>query len=722
MLTHALELKSSRRSFLKTVALGAGGLALGFSFRTLKAENREAELTAWVRIAPDDQVTIVVSQAELGQGISTTLPAVLADELGARWESVKLVPAPFAPAYRNPERQWMFTGNSESAQAFFDLMRKTGAAAREMLVRAAAARWDVPERECAAAGGLIVHAGSQRKVTFGAVAADAAKLPVPQNPTLRPASQLKLVGKPLARVDVPSKVDGSAEFGIDFQVPGMLLAAVRAAPTMGGTLKSFDEAKLKAMPGVRAVVPLPEALAVVADTWLQARRALTAMPPQFNDGPHAAFDSAALIAAYRERLEKGPWATPVNEGDAASGWERSKQRFSQVYESPFAAHATLEPMNCTASVTAERCEIWAPTQGQELAHVALKSVLGLKDEQVIVRRSPAIGGGFGRRLIPDFVIQAALVSKAAGRPVKLIWDREEDFLHDFYRPATLVEMRAALGPDGLPAALLAKVVSPTILLPVYPPIAQMLEKQGIDPSALEGMMETPYALPSRRVDFHLMRVPVPTSVMRTTGYGPNVFALESFIDELARRAKADPYRYRRRLLASNPRAAAVLDRAAKLGRWGAPLAGGKTAGRGRGIAFAEAFGSLLAQVAEVEVRGAEVRVLRIATAVDCGRVLDPGIAAAGIEGGTVFGLSYCKNEITFRDGRAEQTNFNRYELPYLSETPELVTEFIQSGAKLGGIGEISPVTVPPAIANAIHAASGRRLRSMPLSRHGLRFA
>src|SRR5262249_7706154 len=297
---------------------------------------------------------------------------------------------------------------------------------------------------------------------------------------------------------------------------------------------------------------------------------------------------------------------------------------------------------------------------------------------------------------------------------------------DFSRPATLVELSAALTMEGLPEALLAKVVSPTILLPVFPPIAPMLEKQGIDPSALEGMMETPYALPVRRVDFHLMRIPVPTSVMRTTGYGPNVFALESFVDELALRAKADPYRYRRRLLAKNPRAAAVLDRAAKLGRWGTPLAAGKTADktarRGRGIAFAEAFGSLLAQVAEVEVRGAEVKVLRIATAVDCGRVLDPGIAAAGIEGGSVFGLSYCKNEITFRDGRAEQTNFNGYELPTLAETPELVTEFIEGGGKLGGIGEISPVTVPPALANAIYAASGKRLRSMPLSRHGLRFA
>ena len=379
-------------------------------------------------------------------------------------------------------------------------------------------------------------------------------------------------------------------------------------------------------------------------------------------------------------------------------------------------------MNCSASVTAKRCEIWAPTQGQELAHVALKGILGLRDDQIIVHRSSAIGGGFGRRLIPDFVIQAALVSKAVGRPVKLIWDREEDFLHDFYRPATMVRLTAALQTDGLPSALAARVVSPTILLPVFPSIAQMLKEKGVDPSALEGMLETHYALPNRRVEFHLFDTAVPTSVMRTTGYGPNIFALESFVDELAYAAKEDPYRYRQRLLAGNARALAVLDRAAKLGGWGAPLRGGKQARRGRGIAFTEAFGTLLAQVAEVEVRGDEVKLLRVSSAVDCGEVLDPGIAAAGIEGGIVFGLSYCKNEITFRNGRAEQTNFNAYELPSLAETPRMQTEFINSGEKLGGVGETSPVALPPAFANAIFAASGKRLRSLPLSRHGLQLA
>ena len=302
--------------------------------------------------------------------------------------------------------------------------------------------------------------------------------------------------------------------------------------------------------------------------------------------------------------------------------------------------------------------------------------------------------------------------------MKLIWDREEDLRHDWYRPATMVRLTAALGKDGTPTALAARVVSPTILLPVFPPIDATLKEKGFDPSAMEGMMDTLYDLPHRRVDFHLLKIPIPTSVMRTTGYGPNMFALESFIDELAHAARIDPYRYRRRLLRKNPRALAVLDRAAVLGGWGKPLPNGD----GRGIAFTDAFGALLAQVIEVHVKGPDVRVKHITSVVDCGRVLDPGIAANNIEGGAVFGLAYCKTEVTFKGGRVEQENLNRYELPYLAETPQFRTEFINGGEKIGGIGEVGPITVPPALANAIFAASGRRIRSMPLSRHDLRFA
>jgi isoquinoline 1-oxidoreductase beta subunit len=343
-----------------------------------------------------------------------------------------------------------------------------------------------------------------------------------------------------------------------------------------------------------------------------------------------------------------------------------------------------------------------------------------------VNRTPYIGGGFGRRLLPDYVVQAALISKAVGKPVKLIWDREEDMRHDSYRPATTVRLSAALDAHGLPTAVRARVVSPRIITLAAPFLVETVEKSRVDPSAMEGMMETRYKIDTRRVDFHLFDTPIPTSVFRTTGYGPNIFAFESFVDELALAAKQDSHRYRRALLAHDSRAMAVLDRAAQLGEWGKPLPKIKDAKVGRSIAFCDAFGTLLAMVMEVEVhrdsRGEAVRVRRVAAVVDCGRVLDPGISASSIEGGIVFGLAGCKSEITFKNGRTEQENFTTYEMPYLAETPDIRVEFIDGGGALGGVGEVSPVTVAPALANAIFAATGRRIRSMPLSRHGLRFA
>jgi len=717
----------TRRTFLRSTALVGGGLLLGYAPSAEDATLAgaagaspapgEFPLTAWVRVTPDNLVTLVVSQAEIGQGISTTLPAILADELGADWETVRLETAPFAPAYRNPTKNWMFTGNSESIQAFSDLMRQMGAAVREMLVHAAAARWGVPAESCRAERSQVFHSSSGRRATFGEVAAEASRLPVPSSPRLKSPDELTLVGKALPRIDIPEKVDGSAKFGIDMRLPGMLIAAVRTAPTLAGRLRGVDRAPALGQPGVRAVVPLDNGVAVVADTYWQARMALSRLEPDFDPGPDAGLSSRELSATYRRALEAGPWATPLNEGNLDPTPDPAARTVSAEYENPFLAHATMEPMNCTVSVTSDHCEVWAPTQGQELAFHTLKGVLGLRDDQVQVNRTPYIGGGFGRRLLPDFVVQAALISKAVGRPVKAIWAREEDMRRDKFRPATLVRLAAEVDGEGVPIALFARVVSPTILLPVFPALEPLMKEKGIDPSALEGAVESIYDIPRRRVDFHLLKIPVPTSVMRTTGYGPNIFAIESFVDELAQSAKADPYEYRRRLLSKNPRALAVLEKAVRLADWGKPL----PAGRGRGVAVARAFGTFVAQVVEVAVDGADVRVLRVVSVVDCGRVLDPGIATANIECGVVFGLSYCKSEVTFERGGVVQGNFDGYELPYLAESPELVTEFVSGGGDLGGIGETSPVTVAPALANAISSATGRRLRSMPLARHGLRF-
>ncbi|HKA37489.1 MAG TPA: molybdopterin cofactor-binding domain-containing protein [Thermoanaerobaculia bacterium] len=716
----------SRRVFLVSTAIAGGGFLLGAASRSSAAtlvgaaaaspQPGEIPLTPWVRITPDNAVTIVVSQSEIGQGISTTLPAILAGELGADWDAVRLETAPYALAYRNPERQWMFTGNSESCQAFYDLMRQMGAAAREMLTGAAASRWGVSPDACRTEKGFVVHEASGKRVSFGEIAAEAAKLPVPAKPRLRAGGEPALVGKPVPRVDIPAKVDGTARFGIDMQVPGMLLAAIRTAPTLAGKLRSMNREAVAGMPGVRAVVALDNGAAVVADTYWQARMALKKLPLEFEPGPNLDLSSSSLIAEYRKALENGPWATPVNEGDVSAGLGRAAKKVTADYESPFLAHATMEPMNCTASVTSDRCEIWAPTQGQELAFFALKQALGLKDDQIQVNRSPYAGGGFGRRLLPDFVVMAALISKAAGKPVKVIWDREEDIRRDWYRPATATRLAAGLDADGNPTALSIRVVSPTILHPVFPSIGEFLQQKGFDPSAMEGMLELIYDFPVRRVDFHLFKTSVPTSVMRTTGYGPNTFALESFVDELAHAARSDPYRYRRRLLAKNPRALRLLDRVATLSGWEKPVA----KGHGRGIAVADAFGSYIAQVIEVAASGPEVRVLRVTSVVDCGRVLDPVIAKSNIECGVIFGLSYCKSEIAFDKGGVVQGNFDGYELPYLAESPELVTEFLPSGEKLGGIGETGPVPVPPALANAVFAATGKRLRAMPLGRNGLR--
>jgi isoquinoline 1-oxidoreductase beta subunit len=717
----------SRRAFLWSTAVAGGGLLLGYGSSadgaTMEAGTEagprpgEVPLTAWVRVTPDNRVTLIVSQAEIGQGISTSLPAILADELGADWEAVHLQTAPYATAYRNPLRNWMFTGNSESTQSFYSLMRQMGAAAREMLTQAAAARFGVAPASCRAEKSFIVHGPSGRRLSFGELATEAARLPVPARPSLRPSGELALVGKRIARVDVPEKVDGSGVFGIDFRVPGMLLAAVRTAPTLGGRLRGVDKTRADGLPGVRAVVPLDNAVAVVADTYWQARKALSRLQPDFDPGPNVDISSDSLRAEYLRILDAGPFVAPVNEGAVEDALRTATRTMTADYASPFLAHATMEPMNCTASVRPDGCDIWAPTQGQELAFFALKAVLGLRDDQIRVNRSTYAGGGFGRRLLPDFVVQAALVSKAVGRPVKVIWDREEDVRRDYFRPASMVRMTAGLDASGRPTALAARVVSPTILLPVFPAIEPVLREKGIDPSALEGMLETIYDLPNRRVDFHLFKTPIPTSVMRTTGFGPNVFAIESFVDELAGAAAVDPLDYRRRLLAGNPRALRVLGRAAELGGWGRPL----PKGQGRGLAVTQAFGTLLAQVIEVAVDGEEVRVKRVASVVDCGQVLDPGIAASNIEGGVIFGLSYCKSEVTFERGAVVPGNFDTYELPYLAEAPELVTEFVTGGENLGGVGETSPVTVPPALVNAIFAASGRRLRSLPLSRHGLRF-
>jgi len=705
----------TRRAMLKASALAGGGLVLHAHLPRALAAPTDAPapvaLNAWLRISADDRVTIVVSQAEMGQGISTTLPAVLAEELGADWSRTAFETSPVAAAYQNPRVKWQFTGNSESTSSFFELMRTMGASGREMLIAAAAKRLGVAPATCRAERGKIVHAASGRALTFGELASAAALLRPPAKPRLKPRSEWQLLGKPLPRVDNPAKIAGTAIFGLDFTLPDMVHAAVKASPTFGGKVQRFDAASVRDRPGVLGVVPIPDGVAVVAQGYWQAKTALDALDVTFDDGPNAAVSSASLARSYRDALASDGWvlAHPGKPVAAAA------TTLEAEYESQFLAHATMEPMNCTARVDATGCDVWGPTQGQELAQLVVAQVLGLPRDQVRIHRT-LLGGGFGRRLLADFVVQAVLVAKAIGRPVKVVWSREEDLRRDFYRPAVLHRITAALDPTGDVLGVAHKLVSPTILAHVFPPAVT----ETFDPSCLEGLLETHYAFPSWKVESKLLKVPVPTSVLRTTGFGPNIFAVESFIDELAHRQGTDPLAYRQRLVRGNPRATKLLATVAERSGWSTPPA----AGRHRGIAFCEAFGTFIAHVVELSVSTDKaITIHRIVVALDPGPVLDPDITTNAIEGGTCWGLSCAMtSEITFEHGRVVEGNWNDYEVVRMPQLPPIEVHLVDSGAtSLGGTGEIGPVTLIPALANAVFAATGERCRTLPLRKHGYRW-
>jgi isoquinoline 1-oxidoreductase beta subunit len=704
----------SRRALLKASLLAGGGLVLHAHLPAALAHPIRATdpvaLNAWLRIAADDQITIMVSQAEMGQGISTTLPVVLAEELGADWSRVKIESSPVGRAYQNPRLKWQFTGNSESTSSFFDLMRTMGAGAREMLIAAAATRLGVKPASCRAEHGQVIHGPSGRALRFGELAAAAAMLRAPAKPALKPRKDWRLLGTSVPRLDNPGKVDGTAVFGLDVTVPGMVYAAVKTSPVFGGKVQRFDPASVRDRPGVIGVVPIPDGVAVVARSYWQAQTALDALDVTFDDGPNAAVDSDGLLRLYRDAMTADAWVV-----SHPGAQVRGTPVLEAEYQSQFLAHATMEPMNCTAQVTPDGCDVWAPTQGQELAQIMVAQVLGLAREKVRIHRT-LLGGGFGRRLLADFVVQAVIVAKAIGAPVKLVWSREEDMQHDFYRPAVLHRLQATL--DGSELTQVAhKLVSPSILQHVFAAAVTAT----VDPSCLEGLLETHYAVPSWKVESKLLAVPVPTSVLRTTGFGPNLFAIESFIDEIAHHQGRDPYTYRQALLLGNARALRVLDTAAQRASWGRPL----PVGHFRGIAFCEAFATLLAHVVELSVSADKaVTIHRIVAAVDPGIVLDPDVTTNSIEGGTAWGLSCAMmSEIRFARGRVVQANWHDYEVLRMPQMPPIEVHLVDSGVEaLGGTGEVGPVTLIPALGNALFAATGQRLRSLPFNRHGYRWA
>lgn len=735
----------NRRQFLITAGLTGGSLLLKCSVRPVETlASVEAEsakvipLNAWLKIGTDDSVTIIVSQAEMGQGIRTTLPAVIADELGADWSRVRLEDSPTDPAYRNPRINWQFTGNSESTPSFFELMSQMGASAREMLVSAAAQKWNVAPATCRTEGGKVIHKNSRRSARFGDLVEMAAKLTPPAKPLLKNEKDWTLLGKSLPRVENPSKIDGSAIFGLDFNLPGLVHAAVRQCPVFGGDVETFDRSSIAGFPGVIDVVRIPNGIAVVGETYWQAKCALDALKVSFSEGPAASVSTDTLRDDYRRAMEGNEWLLVHAEGNADAlhhdyanvpldkntipsvapdaATENYPTIYSQEYESQFLAHATMEPMNCTARVAGDTVDIWAPTQGQEITRLTLAAVFNLPKENIQVSRT-FLGGGFGRRLVADFALQAALVSKAVGKPVKVIWSREEDMQHDIYRPATLHRITAGINEYGKLRAIAHRLVSPSQLQYVYAAAVTDV----YDPTCLEGLLESHYEIPNVRVDFKLLHVAVPTSVLRTTGYGPNIFALESFIDELAAKKGIDGYRYRRDLLARSPRSLAVLDLVAQKANWETPA----PKGHYHGIAYTEAFGTHLAHVVELSVsKDRQVKIHKVTCVADCGTALNPDITVNSLEGGVAWGLSCAfKSEITFERGRTAQSNFHDYSILRIPEMPLVEVHIINSGARpLGGTGEVGPVTLLPAVANAIFAATETRFRSLPLSKHGFSLA
>jgi isoquinoline 1-oxidoreductase subunit beta len=712
----------SRRSFITSVAAVGGGMTLGLrlpeSASAAEAATNPAEVNAWVVVQPDDTVIIRVARSEMGQGITTALPMLVAEELECDWSKVRAeFPSPEENLRR--KRAWgeMSTGGSRSVRTSHEYLRQAGAIAREMLIAAAAARWNVSAAECQAAKSIITHKPSGRTLRFGEVAAAAAKLPPPASPELKDPKKWTLLGTPQKRLDTADKVTGKPIFGIDVRVPNMLYAAIVQSPVFGGTVKSYDEAKIRNLKGVRHVVPLPGAVAVVADNWWRAKQAVDGLPVTWDDGQNGKVSSASIAEFLHGGLAAPEAAVLRAHGDVDAGLAKAATRIEAQYAVPFLSHATMEPQNCTAHVTPEKVEIWVPTQSGEAALAAAAGAAEMSPEKIVVHKT-MLGGGFGRRgAVQDYVKQAVLVAKAVGQPVKLLWSREEDIRHDFYRPTAMVKFTAGLDADGMPIAWRVRLTGPSIIASLFP---QRLSN-GVDQSFANGFTEEmAYEVPNYEVGYAMRATHVPVGFWRSVNHSQNGFFRESFIDEMAHAAGEDPYRYRRKLLSNESRRLAVLDAAAGRAGWENPAPNGVS----RGIALVEAYGSLCAQVVEASVSGqGEVRVHRVTAAVDTGHVVNPAILQSQVESAIVYGLTAALyGSITIGDGRVQQGNFDDYEMLRIAGMPSVETVLVPSGGFWGGGGEPGVPPLAPALCNAIFAATGKRIRSLPLKDQDLKRA
>ncbi|MFO0589259.1 MAG: xanthine dehydrogenase family protein molybdopterin-binding subunit [Polyangiaceae bacterium] len=661
---------------------------------------------AWVRIAPDETVTIVVDKSEMGQGIETSLPMLAADELDADWSKVKIEFAPAAPEYRNTMFGSQGTGGSTSIRATWRPMRTAGAAAREMLVAAAAAMWGVDAATLKTDKGAVVHAESGKRASYGSLTEKAAVMPVPKSPKLKSPAEFKLIGTRVRRLDSGLKAAGKAEFAIDVKRPNMVVALVARPPVFGGKHKSHDAAAEK-VPGVKKIVPITSGIAVVADSFWSAKKGLAALNVVWDDGPNAAVSTAKLTEAAAAMAKK-PGVTAETKGDVEKALKSAAKKLDAVYTVPFQAHAPMEPLSAVAEVRADGCDIWIGTQGQESLQKKAAELTGLPLTSVNVHTT-YLGGGFGRRFEQDFAMDALEVAKAMpGVAVKLLWTREDDIRHDFYRPASYNVLKGGVDKAGKPVAWSHRIVSPSIMTRVFPNSM----KGGVDRSAVEGAVELPYGTPNVLVDYHLHDTGVPVGFWRSVGHSINAFVTEGFFDELCALGKQDPFEARKAALASNPRLKGALVLAAEKAGWGAAL--GK--GRGRGIACHSSFGSHVAQVAEVTVlENGEFKVDRVVCAIDLGWVVNPDTVEAQVEGAIVYGLTAAiKSEITVESGKVVQANFHNFKLLKMAEMPKVEVHIVPSTEDPGGAGEPATPPIAAAVANALFAATGKRLRTLPI--------
>jgi isoquinoline 1-oxidoreductase beta subunit len=711
---------TSRRGFLQAGAAAGGGLMLSLSlpFANHEAEAADADgftPNAFIRIGTDGQIVLTMPYVEMGQGTYTSIAMLIAEELEVDLKQVRLEHAPpDEKLYGNPLLGGLqATGNSNAIRAAWRPLRQAGAVARTMLVAAAAKRWKVDPASCRAQSGEVLHAPTRRRVKYGDLAADAARMPVPESVVLKRPADFKLIGTPAKRLDTPAKVNGTAVYGIDVRPPGVKIATLAQSPVFGGRVKSVDDATAKAVKGVRQIVRLDDAVAVVADHMGAAKKGLAALVIEWDDGPHAKLNTNE-IAGELEKATLNSGSVAQNIGDTDRAMASAVTKVDAIYQVPFLAHATMEPMNCTAHVRKDGCEVWVGSQVLARAQAAAAQTAGLPLDKVVVHNH-LIGGGFGRRLEFDGVIRAVQIAQQVDGPVKVVWTREEDIQHDMYRPYFFDRISAGLDARGMPVAWNHRFAGSSIIARWAPP----LFNNGLDPDTTEAAIDLAYALPNLHVEYLRVEPPgIPTAFWRSVGPSHNVFVTESFVDELAAAAKQDPVAYRLALLDKSPRAKAVLELAAEKAGWGQPSP--QRVGRGVSVQFA--FANYMAQIAEVEVsKDGTVRVRRVVCAVDCGTPVNPDTIRAQVQGAIIFGITAALyGEITLKNGRVEQTNFDTYQMLRMDEAPAIEVYIVQSSEPPGGMGEPGTSCIVPAVTNAIFAATGKRLRKLPVDTAALK--